>query len=194
MPHTIFFSDEEWSFYHEICNTYAKDELESTFAQRNRRNQFNKNAMIHQTTTGKLAEWGVTLYFTDMPCTISNPDMEIYQAAGKSFDADLKLDGEDLHVKSQSVDSAKRFGTSWMFQYGGNGYGHTDPLLKKENGYVAFCVVDFDKKTVVLHGICNFDTLRKRLREPVKESLKNTKRCIYLEDLTDDDFIDISSK
>lgn len=191
MPCTVFFTDEEWTFYHSLCQEYARNELESTFAQKNRRNQFNKNAMVHQTTTGKLAEWGVALHCMDKAKNITDPDMKIYKAAGKSFDADLQLDGEDLHVKSQSVDSAQRFGTSWMFQYGGHGFGHTDPLLKKQNGSVAFCVVDFEQKSVTIHGICNFDTLRKRLREPVKESLKKTKRCIYLEDLTEDDFLDI---
>ena len=191
MPCTVFFTDEEWTVYHKLCEDYARNELESTFAQRNRRNQFNKAAMVHQTTTGKLAEWGVTLHCMDKSRKITDPDMVIYNATKKSFDADLQLDGEDLHVKSQSVESAQRFGTSWMFQYGGHGFGHTDPLLKKENGYVAFCVVDFARKAVIIHGICNFDTLRKRLREPVKETLKKTKRCIYLEDLTDDDFLDL---
>ena len=189
MPHVVYFSDEEWEFYHDLCHSYARNELDSTFAQKKRRNQFNKNAMVHQTTTGKIAEWGVALHFIDQQRSISDPDMKVYEAAGKSFDADLQLDGKDLHVKSQSVDSAKRFGTSWMFQYGGRGFGHTDPLLKKENGLVAFCVVDFDNKKVIIHGLCNFDTLRKRLREPVKESLKQTKRCIYLEDLVPEDFV-----
>ena len=191
MPHTIYFSDEEWQFYYELCNEYAKKELASTLAQKNRRNQFNEKAMIHQTTTGKIAEWAVTLFFTDKPCTISDPDMEIYSKYQKSFDADLKIDGFDLHVKSQSTESAKRFGTSWMFQYAGRGGGHRDPLLTYDNGLVAFCVVDFKEKAVRLEGICEFGVIREKLREPVKESLKNTKRCIYLEDLTQNDFIEI---
>ena len=54
MTHTIYFSDEEWEFYYSLCNQYAKDELASTWKQKNKRNQFNKDAMIHQTTTARL--------------------------------------------------------------------------------------------------------------------------------------------
>lgn len=189
MPHIVTFSDEEWEFYYKLCNQYAKDELESTYEQRTKRNQFNKAAMVHQTTTGKLAEWAVTLFFTDKENTISDPDMQIYSAFNKSFDADLQLDGYDLHVKSQSKESAERFGTSWMFQYSGRGSGHKDPLLRLADGLVAFCVVDFNRKEVILHGICGFASIRDRLREPVKKTLKNTKRCIYLEDLNKKDFL-----
>ena len=188
---TIYFSDEEWQFYYHLCNQYAKDELASTIQKKNKRNQFNTDAMIHQTTTGKIAEWAVTLLFTDKPCTISDPDMQIYTKYKKSFDADLTIDGYDLHVKSQSVESANRFGTSWMFQYNGRGSGHRDPLLNYDNGLVAFCVVDFNKKAVHIKGICEFALIRNKLREPVKKSLKHTKRCIYLEDLTQQDFIEI---
>ena len=188
----IYFSDEEWDFYYSLCHQYAKDELASTWEQKNKRNQFNKDAMIHQTTCGKIAEWACTLFFTDKPCTISDPDMKIYDKYQKSFDADLTVDGLDLHVKSQSTESAKRFGTSWMFQYNGRGGGHRDPLLGYANGLVAFCVVDFKKKQVTLEGVCEFAKIREKLREPVKASLKNTKRCIYLEDLTPDDFVPLS--
>jgi hypothetical protein len=189
MPYTVQFSDEEWEFYYDMCNQYAKDELASTYEQKMKRNQFNTTAMVHQTTTGKLAEWAVTLHFTEKENTISDPDMEIYPAWKKSFDADLQLDGYDLHVKSQSVESAQRFGTSWMFQYNGRGGGHRDPLLHLADGLVAFCVVDFTNKSVALQGICGFAGIRDRLREPVKKSLKNTKRCIYLEDLKQEDFL-----
>ena len=191
MSHSVYFSDEEWDFYYRICNQYARQELSSTLAQKNKRNQFNKEAMIHQTTTGKLAEWAVTLFFTDKPCRISDPDMKVYTKYEKSFDADLKVDGIDLHVKSQSIESAKRFGTSWMFQYGGKGNGHKDPLLSYANGLVALCVVDFKGKFVEIKGICDFKSIRGKLREPVKEALKRTKRCIYLEDLLEKDFIEI---
>ena len=192
MSHTVCFTDEEWTFYYNLCHQYACDELESTFEQRKRRNQFNKNAMITQTTCGKLAEWACTLYFLDKGEPISDPDMEIYTASKKSFDADLQVDGHDLHVKSQTTESATRFGTSWMFQYSGKGTGHCDPLLKKENGLVAFCVVDMKSHKVQIVGVCEFDKIRHKLREPMKEVLKKTKRCIYLEDLCKNDFININ--
>ena len=180
MRKTVQFTDEEWDCYHSLCLHYAIKELESTKRQKNRRNQFNTNAMIHQTTTGKLAEWALTLYYLDKGEQISDPDMTIYNARGKSFDADLTLNNKDLHVKSQTVVSAKRFGTSWMFQFDGKGYGHKDPLLQYANGDVAFCIVDFTNKRVHIEGICNFQKIRHKLKKPVKNSLKNTKRCIKL--------------
>lgn len=151
--------------------------------------------MVIQTTTGKIAEWGVTLYFTDLPCTISDPDMTLYAQDKKSFDSDLTINGRDLHVKSQNMSSAEKFGTSWMFQYGGNGVGHCDKLFKdKDGGWVAFCLVDEPKKTVQIVGICDFNTVRAKLKEPKKEALKKTKRCIYLKDLCPSDFINIREK
>ena len=183
MSQTIQFTDDEWETYHALCHKYAHDELESTFAQRAKRNQTNKDAMIAQVTCGKMAEWAVTMCLLDQGYDVTEPDMKIYTASKKSFDADLTVDGAPLHVKSQSVESARRFGTSWMFQYGGRGYGHKDPLIDKVDENVALCVVDFTNRNVVIHGIFPFEKLRGILKEPVKLSLKKTKRCVYLKDL-----------
>ena len=193
MPYDIIFTGPEWDKYYQLCNDYARNELESTFAQRNRRNQFNKDAMIHQVTTGKLGEWAVKMYLNNKPCKCTEPDMKIYDKYHKSFDADLTVDGVELHVKSQSSESARRFGTSWMFQFNGRGKGHRDPLITFATGLVAFVVVDFEQKMATLHGICEFDSIRDKLREPVKPALRDTKRCIYLEDLYEEDFIDLDA-
>ena len=193
MHHLVQFSDEEWAFYYRICNEYSIGELKTTYLHKSKRNQTDKNTMVIQSTTGKIAEWAVTLYFTDLPCKISDPDMTLYAEDCKTFEPDLTLDGHDLNVKSQHVSSAARFGTSWMFQYNGNGVGHCDSLIKDDKGgLVAFCIVDFDNKQVDLVGVCDFNAIRHKLREPKKECLKNSKRCIYMDDLDASDFIDIS--
>ena len=180
---TLYFTTEEWDTVYAACSNYAKKEFKSTELQRARRNQTNKSAILSQTTVGKIAEWAVTFFYSDKGYQMSAPDMKIYAAPNKSFDADLLMNGTPLHVKSQSIDSANRYGTSWTFQYGGKGTGHKDPLINRVDENVALCVVDMKQHMVIIHGIFNFKVLRKKLKEPKLDYLKKTKRCIYLTDL-----------
>ena len=53
---------------------------------------------------------------------VSEPSLEIFEKRRKSYDADLVVRDKDgtvlmnVHVKTQTADSIKRYGKSWLFQ------------------------------------------------------------------------------
>jgi hypothetical protein len=182
---TITFNDEEWDAIYNSCNKFAYQEIQTTEKQRNRRNQWNREKMVMDNRVGKIGEWAVAFQMWNNNIECTEPDMEIYTVKKKSFDADLTYkDNIDLHVKSQSVVSAQRYGASWTFQKGGRGYGHTDPILRSGDGEAIFSIVDEKKKMVDIYGPIDLDTLRNNLRDPMLKKLRDTKACLYLSDFT----------
>lgn len=161
---------------------FAKKEYETSWKQRAKRKQTNKQRIIQQNITGKIGEFAVMFHFLDQDRDISSPDMEIYTYK-KSFDADLRLDGVGLHVKSQSRDSYDRLGKkTWTFQYGGSGSGHKDPLIyKKLTENVVFVYVDGMETEI--YGPYAWEAIQPLLKDPVIDRLKGIKKCIYVEDL-----------
>ena len=74
------------------------------------------------------------------------PDFEIYKSKKKSWLSDMECNGVPVHIKSQEMWSAKKYGYSWMFQLSssrpdGEDY---DVLLKTPDGVVIFCTVGED--------------------------------------------------
>ena len=182
---TITFTNEEWDAIYHSCHKFANLEIQTTEKQRNRRNQWNRDKMIVDNRIGKIGEWAVAFNMWKNEIECNEPDMEIYTVKKKSFDADLVYkDGVDLHVKSQSVVSAQRYGASWTFQKGGQGYGHTDPILRSGDGMAIFAIVDEKNHKADIFGPMDLDTLRNNLRDPKLQKLKHTKACLYLSDFT----------
>jgi len=184
IKNTLKFTTDEWNTLWKACNDFARKEIVTTERMRNKRGQFNREKMIYDNTIGKMGEWGVTFMFWNKEIDCSEPDMEIYEKHRKSYDADLTYNGKDLHVKSQCIMASQRYGTSWVFQKGGHGRGHTDPIIRSGDGEAIFTVVDTKNKSVDIYGPIHVETVRKNLRDPKLDYLKKTKACIYLEDFT----------
>jgi hypothetical protein len=181
---TIQFTKDDWNTLWGACYDFAKKEIVTTERMRNKRGQFNREKMIYDTTIGKMGEWSVTWLFWKNNIDCSEPDMEIYEKHRKSFDADLTYDGVDLHVKSQCEEAARRYGTSFVFQKGGQGRGHTDPIIRSGDGQAIFAVVHESTMSAEIYGPITTDVLRDNLRDPKLDYLKKTKACLYLEDFT----------
>lgn len=181
---TIQFTKPEWHTLWKACNDFAQKEIVTTERMRNKRGQFNREKMVYDTTVGKMGEWAVTWLFWKNNIDCSEPDMEIYEKHRKSFDADLTYDGVELHVKSQCEEAARRYGTSFVFQKGGQGRGHTDPIIRSGDGQAIFVVVRETTRSADVYGPITTDVLRKNLRDPKLDYLKKTKTCVYLEDFT----------
>lgn len=174
------FNDDEYAYVLSTCKTFAEKEYQTTWKQRARRNQTNKERIIQQTITGKIGEFAVMFFLLDQGHTVTSPDMEV--TYNKSFDADLTWNNRPLHVKSQRMQSSQQFGISWTFQKGGYGRGHTDPLTNKIlDEDVVFCHVN--EKNVNIYGPYPWSKVKSLLRDPVLDRLKGIKECIYLEDL-----------
>jgi hypothetical protein len=102
------------------------------------RNQTNENKVRADIYLGKLAEYAVFNYLISKGRKCSAPDITIYEAKQKSYDADLYVNGQSpLHVKS--CIQAQGYGNSWVFQ-------PNDPLVlsPSEDETIALVVATSD--------------------------------------------------
>lgn len=131
---------------------------------------------------GALAELGVHRLLKQHGIRASEPDFAVYGTRGKSFNSDLHTKTKDFHIKGQSLESAKKYGASWLMQ-------RTDPLFRLEESghFLVPCNVDLERKEVVCHGIFAFSTLLAFedvvFSECAIPSFRRTKRALYLENL-----------
>ena len=145
------------------------------------RGQSNKDTIIHQIFVGKVGEYAVRQWYVQKGFTCSEVDVTVTHK--KTFEPDLRVDGHACHVKSQSMESAQRFGISWTFQFAGSsGAGHRDHEIfdtYSEHDRVIFCVVNppavkimAEVKVTDLHQLGLFDL-------PKKKELVEYKRVVY---------------
>lgn len=176
---------EEWNELYRKCQAFAKLEYQTTKDQRRRRNQTNEARIRIQVADGKMGELLAQRYLRACGHNCTDPDFQIYDAAHKSFDADFHVNGFPVHCKSQNADSAKRYGLSWMFQKGGQGWGHYDPALETPTDKAVFVQVDHKKRVGTIYGPFTMGDLIPKFRDPKLARLRGIKTCIYAEDLED---------
>jgi len=127
---------------------------------------------------GALAEFAVYNYFLKDGLNCSEPDLEIYHASSKSYDPDLYVQGNKIHVKSQTKEAAERWGLSWTFQ-------KNDPLLKvpSDTDYLALCKTHGN--AVEICAILKAKTVHKEnlFSDCRVANYAVTKKVIYFEEL-----------
>lgn len=113
----------------KMCEVFCSRVLHTNVDEYHRRKQTDLSKIWDDIFYGKLAEWGVYFIYLERGKTNLNPpDMTIYTAKQKSYEPDLKYGLFNLHIKSQTYQSAERYGDSWMFQ-------SKDPLFEYPNEY-----------------------------------------------------------
>ena len=168
---------------------FAKKRLEKSRAHYMKRKQFNSEKLREDITIGALGEIAAyRMLKKQYGIKVSKPDFNVYEAPKKTFDADLMdKQGHMFHIKSQSIDSSKKYGRSYILQYGGNGRGHTDKLFRNtsSNDYLIPTEVDTEKMIVTLFGCYRIETIFKEdmIKMPKIKWLQDIKRAIYLDDL-----------
>jgi hypothetical protein len=176
------------------CGYFADAQVPTSKITYAKRGQTNPDKIKRDIVTGKMGELGVHRAFKDEGYITSEPDFAIYKGRGKSFAADLMLAIGDepiqqIHVKTQSADSMKRYGLSWIFQYGGNGHGHVDPMFKgatHDNQYfIGASYSGDDTLTTTIHCAMRLRDVFAcdLMKEPALDWLKNSKRAIYMRDI-----------
>lgn len=131
-----------------LCENFSELVAETNKDEYAKRKQYNLSKIKQDITLGKIAEWGVYfIYLSRGYKRISVPDMSIYDKSSKSFDSDLRCGIYNLHIKSQNLESAERYGDSWIFQ-------SKDPLFVKssECDIIIGCRVgidDFEKGALI---------------------------------------------
>lgn len=165
----IFLTDEQ-KF---AAGEFSQKVLSTNLSEYSRRKQTNVSLIKSQIYEGKLAEFAVCDYFnkfTQLQC--GAPDLNIYEKGQKSFAADLVLkNGTNVHVKSQNLESVKRYGKSWICQ-------KNDPLVKNPSPHdmVVFCL--FCGEFVEIVSLENAKVIK--WGEPKLDKLKGNKVAYYL--------------
>lgn len=127
---------------------------------------------------GALGEIAVQAFIGSLGWQCHDPDFSIHHERDKSFAADLLSEVGHVHVKSQSLVSASKYGSSWLFQ-------KEDKLftLPSERAHVAFCIVD--GTTVYVKCIVkNIDLAESGLqKQPKVFKYQHSKVALYLDDI-----------
>lgn len=169
----------------EKCHEFAVGQLETSKNHYARRKQTNEAKIIQDIITGKLGEIAAYRLLRRNGVYCGQPDFEIYDSRGKSFDADLTWKGIEFHCKSQTEESAARYGTSWILQWGGRGHGHTDKLFRNRDDNDFLIPSTVHDSHVRVYGVIKINKLFEEgmIKEPKLDWFKDTKRAIYMEDL-----------
>lgn len=151
------------------CLQFAEDCIESSKALYAYRGASKTDKIKEDIYIGKMGEVGVYLSHKADDKICSKPDFKIYKGRRKSFDADLFMNERAIHVKSQSSESARRYGNSWLFQ-------RSDPVYINPNDDLFYGTMVQDK-TVFFIKKCKINEL---LFEECKlEWFRKTKIAIY---------------
>lgn len=180
----ISISKQEWDVDIAKCRSFAQAQYKTSRSQYRRRNQSNPDRIISQIVDGKMGELMVERHLIETGFSSSSPDFEIYTARNKSFDADLFCGKVNVHVKTQSAESAQRYGASWVFQAGGVGFGNTDPCLDNSSSdWCVFVTLDAKTHSANLVGPLDIRSIRPHFKDPKLQHLIGIKKCIYLADI-----------
>jgi hypothetical protein len=163
----------------EQAKQFANERLKLSESLYRIRGEAKVSKMAHDIVVGLLGEYAVQTYLNSLGLNCSEPDITIHTERQKSFGADLKFDGGYFHVKSQSVESASKYGASWLFQK-----EDRTLTLPSENGFMAFCLVngrEVEIKAIVSH--LDISECKELLKTPKVYKYQFTKVAVYLDDV-----------
>jgi len=132
--------------------------------------------------TGKMGEVAVHLYLKEVGLNINEPDFVIYKGRQKSWDADLMDEDFNYHCKTQSSNSANKYGISWILQCSST---RKDKLFTTDSDRDIFVgsVLDEEKSEVHIYFLGHWQEIRKfgLIEAPRLAYFAESKRSIYFE-------------
>jgi hypothetical protein len=120
---------------------------------------------------GKLGEYATHEFLKTKYQEVSLPDITIHSR--KSHDADIMADGLKFDVKTQTLDSVRRYGMSWLME--------KSSLAKFAGHHVVMCLQLSDNE-ILIQNILPFEELLSVQAEPKLSYLK-TKAAFYYSDI-----------
>jgi len=146
--HTLWFKlpEEAVSKCREFSEKYANKRSDHYIKKRNA----DPKKIASQAFESKLAEFGA-LEFARQHCGLSlkPPDLTIYEGSSCNFDADLRDENVNWHVKSCNNTTTKSCGESYIFQYRDNrGSGGRDSLFDNPKSDDVICLVRVDENNL----------------------------------------------
>lgn len=161
-------------FQQLYCLGFSEKSVDSSIDQYSKRSQNNIEKIKDDIYLGKVAEYAIYNHYKSQDKKISLPDITIYDAKHKSYDADLTLSNQySIHVKSHYIKS--QFPTSWVFQ-------KTDPLIKSPStsDIIALCVIDHKGQG---QAYIDYATTLIQHTKPLVKKYLSSKTAIYLKDI-----------
>lgn len=138
------------------------------------RGETNVDKMFEDIVVGVLGEWGAYEFLLLNGIQSSKPDLNLYEAKKKSFSADLRCSRNAYHVKSQSAESAKKYGHSWLLQV-------TDRIVKNPAGNDYFILTCVTGNEVEILGLFKCSDIKYgECRVP---RYRHSKVALYLNDV-----------
>jgi hypothetical protein len=156
-----------------LCKNFAENCYWTNAPEYEKRNQNNPEKIKQDIAYGKMAEFGVYFILLEKGMKhITIPDTNIYNHKSKSFEADLKCESFNFHIKTQTLKSASKFGESWTFQ-------KKDPLVINPKSYEYFIGTQLNEDNFEVKILLSKLATGLKFEDPVLEKLK-TKTCVYL--------------
>lgn len=176
-----------WKDYWHKCRLYAENEFETVKKTRAQRGQTNPKRIKHQTAVGKMGELIACDWLREKGYNCTDPDFTIYSGRKKSWESDMHILSSHgkfkVACKAQDEVSARKYGRSWIFQKGGQGYGHTDPVIQSGESLSVFVSLNLEEETAEVMGPFRMCDMRPLFKEPRLKSMKYSKVALYWDDM-----------
>jgi len=162
------------------CKEFARLRVDDSESCYRRRGEARKQKMQLDIQQGTIAEWAVYNLLVDKALDVNEPDMTIHKIKNKSFGPDLSDGKLNFHVKTQPIESSKRYGYSWLFQ-------KTDKVFinPTDNDFLVLTSSYFDQ--VEIMGIIKIKDLVEGclISAPKVPRYQYTKVAIYYDEICD---------
>jgi hypothetical protein len=168
-------------YWLQKCETFALQCAETNKDRYRSRGQMSIDKIVSDIFVGKAGECAVYLHKKSLGIKCSKPDFLIYHGKKKSYAADLRIGEKLLHVKTQSQNSAEKYGISWILQVK---EGDQDKLFRhrSENDLAIFCVMKSESVVTVLAEVSIVWLFDNNLvDEPKLKWFIGTKKAVYWE-------------
>lgn len=154
----------------EKCTTFAQE-----CAQTNKyyasRGQANLDKIVQDIITGKLGEFAAYELLSSRFDDTTLPDLEIYRGGRKSHSADITAGGHNFSVKTQSLESVKKYGMSWLME---------KTSLPKFEGHQVIMALELERGSILIQNIVPFEQMLSVQGEPRLKHLKS--KCAFYYD------------
>jgi hypothetical protein len=132
------------------------------------RGQANTSKITQDIITGKLGEFAAYELLKEKFEDTSLPDLEVYRGGKKSHSADLVAGGHKFSVKTQSIESVKKYGMSWLLEKNS---------LDKFTGHHVILCMEIEKGLILIQNVVPFQCVLDVMSEPRLKHLKS--KCAF---------------
>jgi len=137
------------------------------------RGQSNVAKITSDIFTGKCGEFAAYQLLLSKFEDATPPDLEIYIGRRKSHSADLTAGGFKFSVKTQSMDSIRKYGMSWLME---------KTSLPKFDGHHVILCLELEPGIILIQNIVKFGAMLAVQAEPKLKHLKS-KCAFYYDDI-----------